>query len=118
MNDTQRADYYRQRGGQVQPDSLEPNQVIDDRPFGGNQEASPETAARRVESAAGYAALVYRRLMAADREMDANDLDAHFVRVFGEDYVNARFRVIQDAGDDTTEDGEGQSEEFDESEYQ
>ena len=62
-----------------------------------------EAVVRRRRDAARHAALVYRRMTAADMDEDAAMLDREFERIFGVDCVDQRTDAMQNEPDDAPE---------------
>ncbi|KAK3724509.1 hypothetical protein LTR37_001133 [Vermiconidia calcicola] len=81
------------------PGTRDPMDNPDERPIGGPM-ADEYARVRRRRNAIYHMAMVYRRLMAADHDGQAEDLSVHFRRLFGDEYENEVVRVIQEEDDD------------------
>ena len=71
-------------------------------PAAGYTPVHPAAVAGLMNSAAHHAAMVFKRLIAADSVIFANELDAHFTRILGREYQEAVVRVIAEGSDNGT----------------
>ncbi|KAK3710000.1 hypothetical protein LTR37_010619 [Vermiconidia calcicola] len=79
--------HLRNRDQHIQSEARDPMDPPDERPIGGPM-ADEDARVRRRRNAIYHMAMVYRRLMAADHDNQAEELSAHFRRLFGEEYEN------------------------------
>lgn len=83
------------------PGTMDPMEIPYD-PAVGNVMANPADIAGLLNSAAYHAAMVFKRLMDADSELFASELDRHFTRILGREYQEAVIHVIQEGSENGT----------------
>lgn len=93
---------YLQRGNRHLSHARDPMMPPNERSEGAPM-ADEDARVRRIRDAVYHMAMVYRRLMAADLDFQAEELNEHFTRLYGEDYENERVRVIVEEDDDPPE---------------
>ena len=95
------ARFFLDRGQGVQPQARDPMRPPGNRPVGPNgvHEVTAADMEFRRRNAIYHMAMVYRRLVSVDMDIEAEAFNQQFQNLFGEEYEIERARVIQEEPD-------------------